>query len=118
MLHDAKAVCAAVALGANVHAEEEWALRYACKSGDTDTVQALLQLRGVARVNVHAKAEWAFEAAYMHCCTGVVQLLMAQRGERSVADRAVRYRVHARTQRRALRWRRRRSVALLLGFYM
>lgn len=62
-----------LAAGANVHADNDWALRMASNCGHTDTVKVLL----VAGANVHAVGDYALRGAAKNDHTETVKILLA-----------------------------------------
>ena len=68
----------------DIHAEDEWAFRVACRLGHESLVRLLLSLEGDRRIDIHAKDEFAFRFACTEARKSIVHLLLGLEGDRRV----------------------------------
>ena len=66
--------------GANVHALDDWALRWTSYNGHTETVKVLLE----AGADVHALDDWALYYASENGHTETVKVLKAAMGKHTI----------------------------------
>jgi len=68
----------------DVHANNEYAFRWACEKGCLEMVRLLLALEGDRRIDVHAENEYAFRMVCRYGHLEIVKLLLALEGDRRI----------------------------------